>query len=288
MRYSVFAAILAGLITVFFTAGAFATYSLTARQDALNKINFSGRQRMLTQRMSKAACFAFLGIETEKHKAMSEGAMRLFDQTLVSLRNGDPGLGLSAETDPGILAELDRVEELWIDFKPLIAKVMRGIDAEDLRQIMNSNVPLLVQMNKAVGLFEQKYAKGVIHPELAAAINISGRQRMLTQRASKEFCAILAGIDPEKHKQSLAKTLTLFDTSLKQLMVGSKKHGITEPISEEMVWQYEAIEILWNDFRPMAERALEPSLPSPTEVEFVADRNNGLLKEMNEAVGLYD
>ena len=42
-------------------------------------------------------------------------------------------------------------------------------------------------MNKAVGFMDKAYGAGLIHPDLAHAINVAGRQRMLSQKALKEY-----------------------------------------------------------------------------------------------------
>jgi len=48
--------------------------------------------------------------------------------------------------------------------------------------VAKNNLPLLKQMNKAVGLYEKDAKKGGLKsaPGLAATINLSGKQRMLT------------------------------------------------------------------------------------------------------------
>ncbi len=49
-------------------------------------------------------------------------------------------------------------------------------------------------------------------------INLAGKQRMLTQKMSKEALFIAKGIDVEKNKESLKKTAELFDKTLKGLI----------------------------------------------------------------------
>ncbi|MEM8759776.1 MAG: type IV pili methyl-accepting chemotaxis transducer N-terminal domain-containing protein, partial [Pseudomonadota bacterium] len=59
LRYSIATTTaLAGATTAFASVGG----AIDSAADAKRKINIAGRQRMLTQRMAKAACFAFLGV----------------------------------------------------------------------------------------------------------------------------------------------------------------------------------------------------------------------------------
>jgi len=51
-------------------------------------------------------------------------------------------------------------------------------------------------------------------------INLAGKQRMLTQKMSKEALFIAKGISVDANKASLAKTVALFDKTLKGLVAG--------------------------------------------------------------------
>ena len=77
--------------------------------EAKIRINIAGRERMLIQRAVKSACFSSLGIERTAYRAEMVETEKLFEQSLLALRNGDPALGLSQETTPEILAELEVV-----------------------------------------------------------------------------------------------------------------------------------------------------------------------------------
>ena len=62
--------------------------------------------------------------------------------------------------------------------------------------------------------------------EYAVVINLSGRQRMLTQKMSKEMLLVASGVEAEKNRGALKKSAALFDTTLKGLIKGSKELGI--------------------------------------------------------------
>ena len=53
--------------------------------------------------------------------------------------------------------------------------------------------------------------------EFGAAINVAGRQRMLTQKMAKEALMVHLKIDEAKNKENLNKTMGLFRDSLAHL-----------------------------------------------------------------------
>ena len=266
-----------------------ATSDSDAIRQAALKINLSGRQRMLTQRMAKAAGFVHLGMDAPKHLTVMRQARDLFAKSLQGLSHGDDDLGLRPEPDPGILAELKLTEDLWDPYAIAIHGIQAAGQADKgaLARVAELNMPLLVQANKAVTEFQRKYGSTAIHPELAGAINVAGRQRMLTQKASKEFCLIAAGLDAEANRQALAGTIALFDSSLASLIAGDAETGIIAPFSDELIWQYSVIEELWTAFKPSLSKAARGGPIDEALTNAVMSQNDPLLDEMNAAVWMY-
>ena len=62
----------------------------------------------------------------------------------------------------------------------------------------------------------------------AVGVNISGRQRMLSQKMSKEALAISAGINEEANRASLGKTHALFQKSHSGLIKGDAALGLAD------------------------------------------------------------
>lgn len=260
-------------------------------EDGKRKINLSGRQRMLSQRMAKAACFASIQVETAAHLAQTQDAHDLFDTTLAGLRNGDAEQGVTPEKTPRILEDLAAVEELWASYGASITQATASAEAARaaLPQIADLNLPVLRQMNKAVGEFERHYGgTGDIHPVLALAINVSGRQRMLSQKASKEFCLILAGVNTEANRAALAETVTLFETSLSALKDGNGDMGLPPAPTDEIYAQLQKVSALWAPLKSVFDATAAGATPTAEQIAQVARDNNPLLKEMNQAVWMYD
>ncbi|MEM8539304.1 MAG: type IV pili methyl-accepting chemotaxis transducer N-terminal domain-containing protein, partial [Pseudomonadota bacterium] len=262
-----------------------------AIEDGTRKINLAGRQRMLSQRMAKAACFASLGVLTDQHLTQAREAHSLFEETLRDLRHGNTEQGLAPETSPRILTELDGVEELWnlYGVSVELAAEDRAAAQISLWQIADLNLPLLRQLHRSVGEFERQYGNsGIVHPVLALAINIAGRQRMLTQKASKEFCLIVAGRQAAENRKALAATVALFDASLLALTDGNDKMGLPQAPTEEIRAQLELVHDKWAQLKTIFEAVSNGSKPTMTEIEQVARRADPVLEEMNRAVWMYD
>jgi hypothetical protein len=81
----------------------------------------------------------------------------LFERILNGLTNGDDTLGLTATSDQAILSQLDTVINLWKEAK-LVFEMSSAqnstIGKEQICLVAALNLPLLKEMNKAVGIHE--------------------------------------------------------------------------------------------------------------------------------------
>ena len=267
-------------------------YSQTAEEFGV-LINLSGKQRMLTQKMSKEVLLIALDINKTDNLANLKATSNLFDKTLKGLRNGDAELLLPPTSSKRILRQLGKVDSLWSDFYPNIQNIMsdNAVTQEQITAIALQNLPLLKQMNKAVGAYEKEAAKGGLKaaPGLAATLNLSGKQRMLTQKMSKEFLLIAYGQDATDNRLSLLETFTLFERTLKGLKDGDETLGLPATSEVTILSQLDTIMTLWKKAKPVFEMSsAQGSTISQEQIISVAGLNLPLLKEMNEAVGMYE
>lgn len=130
-------------------------------------INLAGRQRMLTQKMTKEALLTLTG---QNQTAEMEKTKVLFDNTLTGLLEGDSNLGIPATANQAIREQLLKVKELWVAFQPLIEKVQSEPSAEDLTLIASESVTILKEMNAAVKLFEKESNKSTVFLEKLALL----------------------------------------------------------------------------------------------------------------------
>jgi len=155
-------------------------------------INMAGRQRMLTQKISKSAMSYVLGLSSgdkkayKTSKAEAVGAADLFGKSLEALiRGGRIPLGggkftpvVPAVSNHSIAAQLEKVEVLWKIFSSSLSKINSSsdINAPDFikakEYIQGNNITLLKEMNKGVKLFEKEAVKRVAQVKTAQIISV--------------------------------------------------------------------------------------------------------------------
>ncbi len=247
--------------------------------DLSTAINLAGRQRMLIQKMSKEACFVALGIAPEDNRKRLHEDIRMFEETLHGLRNGSRRLRLVPARDPEILKQIGVVERMWKGFKPLLLHAGAPRTEEAIRGIAKYNMPLLKEMNRVVELYERHASRKA--SSISRKVNLAGRQRMLTQKMTKEACFIALGIEPEKYRAELAKTAATFDRVLDGLIDGDRELGLGRTFEQAPRRQLLKVKELWKKFRPL--------LKGPYDRDVLNRISKGslvLLTEMDRAVKL--
>lgn len=161
-RFNKISWILGALIAVlFFTEIVTVLWTLKTvygqRGDAV-AINIAGRQRMLTQKMTKEALL-FKSSGDIKWKTRLEETVNLFEKSLNALRNGDSELGLTGISETEVVKELDRLKQMWLPFKKALFVIIDESSTKDqVRQAMayvsENNLPLLKQANSVTKKFE--------------------------------------------------------------------------------------------------------------------------------------
>ncbi|MCK4440990.1 MAG: type IV pili methyl-accepting chemotaxis transducer N-terminal domain-containing protein [Sulfurovaceae bacterium] len=253
-----------------------ATAVSQTKQQRRTVINLAGKQRMLTQKMSKEALFIAKGIDVKENTENLKKTASLFDKTLKGLVEGDESLKLPKTTNKEILAQLKKVSDLWASFKANIDKVANGsTDKATLEAIAKENLPLLKNMNQAVQLYT-KASGSKLDPEMAKTINLAGKQRMLTQKMTKELLLVANGIDTDANKENAKKTGKLFETTLKDLMDKCKNKDIKA--------QLEEVSKIWGDYKAI----IEKTDTSDASLKKAEELNMPLLKNMNKAVKMYE
>ncbi len=136
-------------------------------------INLAGRQRMLSQKMTKEILFYHNHFKEtgQSDPVLAQGVrntMAVFDKTLVALtESGDAPLTLNLKktdwrrcpkaAEPAY-SQLQKVGEKWQAFSGKMEAVLTadGNASEEIAWIVKNNVPLLVAMNTAVGMMQKQ------------------------------------------------------------------------------------------------------------------------------------
>lgn len=126
-------------------------------------VNIAGRERMLSQKLTKQLL--------QKDFPGARETATLFEKSLRALKEGDETLGLSGTKDPEILAQIDKLERMWKEFKLHLNRWIENQDNDqDLNYLLTHNLNLLKEANKLTKLFEKKAVQGLNNLKLYQTI----------------------------------------------------------------------------------------------------------------------
>ena len=229
-----------------------------AEVDLARTINLAGKQGMLTQKMAKEVMLIALDVDTKANLANLKASHDEFSRILNGLKNGDAALGLVPVRNPKIQKHLDIVMGLWKNYGATIMGILNSRGrVSDIRigSVASLSLPLLSVVDRTVKLYEDEAPAQSTDPALAAAINIAGRQRMLTQKMSKEFLLIAQGSFADQNTASLYETTLLFERSLDRLIHGDPSLNLPPAPTPDIKAQLENVQSLWVAFKAHIESA---------------------------------
>ena len=169
-------------------------------------INVSGRQRMLSQRMMKDYLMIGANVKTETAQQQLDSAVALFEEQFLALRDYAP--------TEDINAKLDAVEAIWLAHR---VNIIAQPDKTLAPELLKENLRLLTACNDVVKEIEKH--SGIASGRL---VNMSGRQRMLSQKIAKTYMAMYWNVDAPSLEDEFRQAIALFDESLTELQSSKK------------------------------------------------------------------
>lgn len=243
--------------------GAFASMpALSATDYSLAEaIDDAGRQRMLTQRILKSYTQIGLGMDSEQAQSELLAAVSLFEQQYQQLHQW--------QHEPRVNEQLERIGQLWSVYK---RKSLGKVHAPEAQKLLSISESLLSESHRLVLILQQ--LSGNTEAEL---INLSGRQRMLSQRLAKYYLLGSWGIETPAMREQMAKVRREFNDALLVL-----KANTFDNI--EIAQRINRIESGWAWFNSVME---ESQLGDERFDLVVVDASEQLLQQLEQLTQLY-
>jgi hypothetical protein len=224
-------------------------------------INKAGRQRMLTQRIVKTYCLLGMDIKPRQFNRELRQAVDLFQQQLEELEQ----FSTSAE----LTESLHRVDNLWQPFRGIATAQPSERGAAELLQ---TNDELLAAAHQVVQLLEAQAGDA-----LGRLINVSGRQRMLSQRIAKFYMLRAWGVGGDEAAAGIRRAGEEFEEALIVLQSAPENSAqITQDLREA--------DKQWG----IVKRGIEMARDDHYIPVLVAAYTERLLQLMNDITGQYE
>jgi nitrate/nitrite-specific signal transduction histidine kinase len=244
-----------------------------SKKDSL-VINIAGKQRMLTQKMSKEIFYL-------KHKESNDfrelnSAVDLFDESLRDLLYGNEVKGIYAPQDKKIKSKLEEVLAVWEPFKDNITKL------KTIMVDVKPDVDVLTHKTTNLLTLSDKIVKSMVSANLSGEyIDYSGRQRMLSQRMGL-FVERYLRTDNEEDYLNFLNAKKLYVQVLEQFMNDPNIQKI-EPVYQSVKTCY----AFWIEHDKYLMKLVKDENNINKLISYVYEKNIKLLNTMDAAVWLY-
>jgi hypothetical protein len=257
---------------------------------ASERINLSGKLRMLSQRIPAAACNEHAGIVVEQSKAVLHAAKEEFDTIIAALEFGNEDLNIIGQEERR--KTLAAIGALHAVYDPLHAALddieLTGGTDEEVLIVAEHNMEVLEAAKLLVSEISGQYSDPTaLLQSDALTIDIAGRQRMLTQKMSKEVCLITSGIYADASLEVLGGTVNMFETALNALQFGMEGAGISPAPTDEIAAGLERVQADWAEVSSLVKEIASGGTIDDDARAAVFTGLNTTMANMNAVVGLY-
>lgn len=200
--------------------------SAKAQPSTAELVDVAGRQRMLSQRIVKAYVQVAQEVLPDVAEKQLHDSIEIFERQLTEIKRAAPG--------QEVQASLKSVEYLWKPFRTLASG---PVTREGAKELMETSEALLQACQKVVTQLEA--LSGLPQARL---VNISGRQRMLSQRIAKAYMFLSWGLGTARVESQLEQSRDEFEGAMRELRRAPRNSlSITRALDE--------VERQWNVFR---------------------------------------
>lgn len=186
-------------------------------------INIAGMQRMLSQKIAKSYFFYGKGVRPEKTRKQLMDSIALFDKNYHILLNN---ISDDNVKDMLVFVEMNKDELLPIAKKPF--------SKDNGLLMLDYSETLLEASNDIV-----KRIENTTNKKIDKIVNLSGRQRMLTQRIAKFYIAYQSGFKDVNTINQLKQSMQEFEQAHVVLANNKRK-------SKQITDELNTVAKLWN------------------------------------------
>ncbi len=267
-------------------------------------INLAGRQRMLSQKMSKEVLELMYaknkGERGTKEKENLLKSIEVFDVTLNALiASGYAPVTLDPNGPKQLLPpahgvalnQLKKVKEIWIPMKQHLQKIVKTTDKVSLEYVLDNNIKLLKEMNKGVFLLQKQADKKVALLKTICILSIIIGifiilvvWRWIKKSLVDPIVSLAKFAQEVGEEYSTQDKLLLDDSSGKKQsneleLLNSAMHNMVEKLKEEIKKAQEASK----QSEIMAKEAEQAKIEAEEALK-VAQENEKKLRELGEKI----
>ncbi len=244
-----------------------------SKKDALI-INIAGKERMLTQKMSKEVFFLVHRHNDDFRELNS--AVDLFENNLNILLLGNSIKGIYPPQNEKIRLKLQEVMNIWKPFKEEIVLLKQAIEQ------VRPEIEVLTQRTEKLLFLSNAVVRKMVDEKLDGMyIDLSGRQRMLSQRM---------GLYVGRYLRTANAQDFLIFSDAKALYDKTMKGFLDDPKIKQYAEVYQIVEETnqyWEEFERYLSNLLMVEDEINKHMNYIHANNIQLLNAMDDAVWLY-
>ena len=237
-------------------------------------INIAGRQRMLSQKITKEI-FYIKSSENFDFQNLNED-IESFEKNLYILIEGNKKLGVYKPPNKDIKNKLNLVLELWKPFKEKILQLEK-----DIKGVKKDKEVMMNKFDNILKISDKVVKKMVKFKLPGSYIDLSGRQRMLSQRMGLYLVRYIDTFS-QNYFYTYYEAMKMYDRTI-QSFINDKTVKEKKELYESVSSNYE----YWKKFKLYINNLIAKETKIDMNMTYIHNNNTKLLKTMDEAVWLY-